>query len=408
VYPGADGSFEHVEDDGWSTDYEKGAVTRWTVAYDDARAVLSLTRSGPGHSGPAGASTFEIVLHGQETDAGILVNGQTAHGSDTGHSSYDAATRTVRVVLSDVTRRDDWRLEFPAGNNACSTPAALVTASIAPWLNVSRPTRSSAWVDAFVPSRSAGEASESVTLHPPIGWTQSGDPVALTTGDGATSAMRWALEAIGPQYEGASEVVVAGTGVPPIVAHLTSECLGQWQILGLVPFDDGDLLDTSGAPEQALDLRATYPGRNGESVGWRKCSVLDCTGYVNLVGFLENSYGPIPSGDYKVMKRLAYCATWIHSGDARTIDLELEGEDRFKVWINGTLALTTAGPSYAPGVRMSAALHEGWNRVLVKAVQDGGREWGGRRWGFYLRPAGTESMHGVRLCSTADEPQQTD
>jgi hypothetical protein len=97
-------------------------------------------------------------------------------------------------------------------------------------------------------------------------------------------------------------------------------------------------------------------------------------------GFLENIYGPVPSGDYKVYRRIAYGSTRILSPVHRTARLALDGEDRFRASWNGSECLQT--DRRTGGSSVVVEMREGWNRLIIKSSQDATREWGGRRWGM--------------------------
>ena len=63
VYPGRDGRFTLVEDDGNTTAYAAGNVRRTTFAWDDATRTLSWTRAGP-YDGPDCFRTVRITVRG--------------------------------------------------------------------------------------------------------------------------------------------------------------------------------------------------------------------------------------------------------------------------------------------------------------------------------------------------------
>jgi hypothetical protein len=77
--------------------------------------------------------------------------------------------------------------------------------------------------------------------------------------------------------------------------------------------------------------------------------------------------------------RVAYAQVYVHSDTAQQAYFDFGFNDTGKVWVNGTLAytqFTTAGRQCAPGTDpFRATLQPGWNRVLVKSVDAGGRAW---------------------------------
>ncbi len=63
VYPGRDGRFTLVEDDGDTTAYATGDVRRTTFAWDDAARTLSWTRAGP-YDGPDCFRSVRVTVRG--------------------------------------------------------------------------------------------------------------------------------------------------------------------------------------------------------------------------------------------------------------------------------------------------------------------------------------------------------
>ena len=63
IYPGRDGKFTLVEDDGNTTAYSTGAVRRTDFAWDDGERTLSWHRAGP-YDGPNCFTRFHVTVHG--------------------------------------------------------------------------------------------------------------------------------------------------------------------------------------------------------------------------------------------------------------------------------------------------------------------------------------------------------
>lgn len=179
------------------------------------------------------------------------------------------------------------------------------------------------------------------------------------------------------------QIVVAGKGEEideseyKLTIGITSDALTVWSLAGPIAVNAQDALAT--LPE----LEAQYADDEKSDATWRLHRGLQCSAYINLTAFLENIYGPIPSGDYKVYKRIAYASSFVHSPIACKANLHLVGEDRFVVLCNGIEVFRTAR-SNEP-IHAEVSLQLGWNRLLIKSSQDATREWGGRRWGFELR-----------------------
>ena len=153
-----------------------------------------------------------------------------------------------------------------------------------------------------------------------------------------------------------------------------------WYVLGALPGEEGKAFNRvyPFENEELVDYAAKYEGAAGEPIGWKRNEMFDCFGYVDLRQAVDGGFGPL--GYY-----LGYAASQVWSPEQRTVVLELLGEDRFKVWLNGSLViLANQRPAFSP-IQVPVRLEAGWNTVLLKCTQDSTREWGGRSWGFYFR-----------------------
>jgi len=82
--------------------------------------------------------------------------------------------------------------------------------------------------------------------------------------------------------------------------------------------------------------------------------------------------------------KLCYATCIANSPNKRECYLQLMGEDRFKVWINGQL-VAIVYECVARPVEYLVQLKEGKNRILIKCTQDAHLEWNDRSWGFHFR-----------------------
>jgi hypothetical protein len=217
-----------------------------------------------------------------------------------------------------------------------------------------------------------------IEVVPPPGWrvTENDSRHAMAPG---VAIGRAVLHATGTRFVCGSPARVIGrrTGESETrEIELTTDALTIWSLAGPIAVGDVDALDA----QRDADARL-LDGSGDPEQTWRIHLGLQCTSYVNLTAFLENIYGPVPSGDYKVYRRMAYASTHIYSPVARDAQLGFTGEDRFIVWWNGTECMRTEAIQLVPRTA-TVRLESGWNRVIVKSSQDGTREWGGRRWGF--------------------------
>lgn len=254
-------------------------------------------------------------------------------------------------------------------------------------VDFSRPANDEAVLFAYV-RELPGEVPAAVGIDPPPGWEVTGVET-LPAGVGTPTIHRASLRATGGRFRVGSPAGLT-LGMAGAVEHarldLASDCLTLWTLWGPCPFDVPDGLDAMPEIDRMVESGELSPDRVPEGLPPRRGHPgLQCSGYVNLAAFLENVYGPVPSGDYKVYRRLA----WAHAAVfvARPVGavLEVTGEDRFRGWVNGREVLRSESRPIVTPARAAVRLAGGWNSIVLKAVQDGTREWGGRRWGFFAR-----------------------
>ncbi|MGD2176037.1 MAG: metallophosphoesterase [Candidatus Brocadiaceae bacterium] len=177
----------------------------------------------------------------------------------------------------------------------------------------------------------------------------------------------------------------------------------EWNVVGpfAIGFADGpeadrnDLEAWNGAtfegwdsalpPEQKTDLHATYTGKDGNEIRWRKVEA-DPDGLVNLDAVFDGE-------DYA-----AACAvTYVHSPEGGTYRALVGSDDSILVRINGKEAFrhhVQRGPEPDQDAFI-AELRPGWNEVFVKVAE----RWGG--WGLYFRLMDPEGK--LRFSASAPE-----
>jgi hypothetical protein len=247
-----------------------------------------------------------------------------------------------------------------------------------------RPEARKASIFVYAPNMALAQATR---IAPPIGWRADGMPVLQAVDDANLVLVRADLIAEGPRFEVGSPATVH-TDDREYRVSLTSDCLTLWRLAG--PFDAG-AFDTLDMAVSAME-RAVSAAKNGiELPETRDYLGLATSGYVNLTAFLENIWGPVPSGDYRVWKRSSLASTFVRSGIETDALFEIKGEDRFALWVNELpLQQLESSPRLVPA-RIPLQLRKGWNRLRIASAQEATREWGGRRWGFEARlltPAG--------------------
>ena len=143
----------------------------------------------------------------------------------------------------------------------------------------------------------------------------------------------------------------------------------DWNLIG--PFDapDMDSLTMVYPPEDSIDLRARYKGKNGLEAAWKKVRGR-ASGFMALAEMMK------PDAQVVI-----YAAGWVKAPEDMPATMLLGSDDGIRVWIND--ALVHSNPSYRGATPdqdiVPVRLKKGWNKVLVKILQgDGG-------WGFYFR-----------------------
>lgn len=159
---------------------------------------------------------------------------------------------------------------------------------------------------------------------------------------------------------------------------------GPWYFIG--PFDNsnGKGFDTAYPPETEIDLAKTYPGKGGETVGWREFKDFRLGQVIDLKRFRDNEHVVV------------YLYHPMHSTRIESLPISLGSDDTLTVWANGQKLLAenvTRGCSPDQS-RTEIPLQEGKNHLLLKICQGQGQ------WGVYLQPlwpSRLESMFGPSL-----------
>ncbi len=136
-----------------------------------------------------------------------------------------------------------------------------------------------------------------------------------------------------------------------------SGALLDWRIIGPFANERGGGFDTAYEPESKLDYAATMRGKERD-VTWRANPTPDqVLGNLVLADMLRPNE-----------QAVAYLATAVRVDEPREVVLALGSSGAVKVWHGDKLvhANKVHRPSRRDQDRVVLALHEGWNRVLVK------------------------------------------
>ena len=152
--------------------------------------------------------------------------------------------------------------------------------------------------------------------------------------------------------------------------------LTDWHVIG--PFDNTDEkgFDAVYPPEGKIDLKATYPGKNGP-VKWTEVAATGDFASVDL-----NK----PLGEEKSV--VGYAVTRFVSPRRQEVEVRMMSFNALKVWVNGRLV--DQHNVYHAGAQMDqyvcrVTLEPGENVIRVKACQNKIMEEWARYWQFQLR-----------------------
>jgi hypothetical protein len=151
----------------------------------------------------------------------------------------------------------------------------------------------------------------------------------------------------------------------------------KWMIIG--PFDNSGEKGFAKAypPEKAVDLAASYPGKNNIRVSWREQVTQDPFGLVDL-----------NKGLGKHMGAVGYAYAAIFSPTEQPIEIRAGSNNAVKIFLNGKLLVFRE--EYHHGMEMdqhagAGTLNRGRNEILIKVCQNEQKEDWAQTWSFQLR-----------------------
>jgi hypothetical protein len=142
--------------------------------------------------------------------------------------------------------------------------------------------------------------------------------------------------------------------------------LRHWYVIG--PFDAQHWkgFKTVYPPEKKVDLQATYEGKGGKQLAWKRFDVKETpTGRFPILVDLRQSLGDAEDA-------VAYAWTALKVDAASEVEFRGSADDNFTVWVNGKRVF--GFEEYRNGVRLDrhrfkVRLKAGVNTVLVKICQ---------------------------------------
>ncbi|PHS12516.1 MAG: hypothetical protein COA78_08125 [Blastopirellula sp.] len=155
----------------------------------------------------------------------------------------------------------------------------------------------------------------------------------------------------------------------------------SWQLVAPFDFADGEGFNTVYAPENEIDLSASYQGKEIEELkgpaSWKQIETEDEKAFVD---FNEHFAA--------VKQVVGYAYTEFNSAEATPVEFRISSPNGLKVWLNGKLI--TEQEIYHSGTTFDqyisqAKLNQGKNSILVKIVQNAQTESWTNVWKFQLR-----------------------
>ena len=139
------------------------------------------------------------------------------------------------------------------------------------------------------------------------------------------------------------------------------EYIPEWMMIGPFPNPRASDslrygLDTVYPPENEIDLKRSYPGVDGQQVGWQKIRT-PLNGYVTLFDKVR---------PYELV--VTYALTYVYSPVEQEVSLLIGSDDGCKVFLNDREIFKFPGVRVAEPDQdeMSLFLHKGRNKILLK------------------------------------------
>jgi hypothetical protein len=160
------------------------------------------------------------------------------------------------------------------------------------------------------------------------------------------------------------------TAQPAVPEAAPAPRASGWKIIG--PFDNPEGtrgFDIAYPPEAEIDLRKTYPGKNGTPCAWKEADLPD--GQIN-------SFLPLLPADLTT-RGVVYLYRELECAAPVGLPISLGSDDTLTVWLNGEkiVAQNVARGAAADQAMTTLRLRAGTNRLLLKICQGDGE------WGFY-------------------------
>ncbi len=149
--------------------------------------------------------------------------------------------------------------------------------------------------------------------------------------------------------------------------------LGKWSYIGPFPNNGGRGFDAVYPPEQEIDLKKKYGGKNNEEAVWKEGNFPD--GTVNNLALFKPE---------NTVDAVVYVHREIDCAAPTEMPISLGSDDTLTVWLNGKKihAENVQRPCEPDQAKLVLKLNQGKNHLLMKICQGEGE------WAFYFKSQG--------------------
>jgi serine/threonine protein kinase len=138
---------------------------------------------------------------------------------------------------------------------------------------------------------------------------------------------------------------------------------GNWHMIGYFDMGFNVPFETAYPPENRIDLKGSYPGKNKQTITWKRNSDFHPGEYVQFTGLM----GPVPHH----LGSITYFYREINVPEAIDLPIRLGGEDFLTVFLNGESVfsrkgLEGLGPYKPENNSATLRLKPGTNHLLLK------------------------------------------
>jgi len=235
-----------------------------------------------------------------------------------------------------------------------------------------------------------------LTTKAPAGWSQPDGPAASFSGKGGGDAATAFVRLVPP--DGAQTAVlranlalnVQGRTFEVPFEQTLFPSINDWRVVG--PFENPWEIGLTKVhpPEGKIDFAASYPGKDGGAVSWKRAQRLaDDQG--DLAKEFVVDLHEVTGG--RVESTLAYAVTWLDAPKDMDVVFAIGSDDGFALRVNGEWVETMqkGRPYVSRENKVPARLKKGRNEVLMKVSQGGG-DW---KFAVHVEDANGRAAEGV-------------